>query len=699
MEKQAHRVELLAPAGSREALEAAVRCGADAVYLGAGPFHARQNAKNFALDELDEICAFCHARGVAVHLTMNTLLQQDELEKAGQIVSLACKAGVDAVIVQDLGLARLIHRCAPDLKLHASTQCSVHTPEGIRQMASLGFHRVILAREMTGAELKEACHAAREVGVEVEAFVHGAQCMSVSGQCRMSAMLGGRSANRGQCAQPCRLPFKTPGGTGFDLSLQDLSLLTHVGELAEMGIHSLKIEGRMKRPEYVAAAVHAYRSALDGVLPDEAEQDRLKTVFSRGGLTSGYYEGIRGVAMFGRRTGEDSKAAKETYAPLHELYRLERQSVAVSLTLTEAGETLCLEARDGEGHFGRAESSLIEEDVPAVEPSRLQSQLQKSGGTPFLIQSISLPATQVRVRLSVINDLRRRALQALYEDRAAPRPIPFDGALWTVESLPCASSSEPIPLWVRFGKVDQIPKDLSFLEGVERIFLPAEWPEEVFARLLKAGLPVGMDLPRGLFGWESRLTARMEHLGSLGVDSVLAHNLASVWAARRLGLSVYGGDGLNLGNSAAVEAALSMGVTDGVIHPECTLSDAKAVGWGGLVLYGRLPLMLTRNCPVANGGGCRKQGGSCQGQGNLTDRKGIDFPVVCRYGCSEVLNSRPIWMADRLREVNFASFGLLWFTVESGEEAQSVLEFYQKGGLPPREYTRGLYYRGSRQAR
>lgn len=693
---------MLAPAGSQEALVSAVRCGADAVYLGAGPFHARQNAQNFTLDSLSEVCRYCHARGVDVHLTMNTLIQQDELPQALEVAKAACAAGIDAVIVQDLGLAALLHHCAPDLRLHASTQCSVHTPEGVRALADLGFHRVILAREMTRQEIAAACAVAHEVGVEVEVFVHGAQCMSVSGQCRMSAMLGGRSANRGQCAQPCRLPFRTPGGTGFDLSLMDLSLLPYVEELSAMGVASLKIEGRMKRPEYVAAAVNAYRQALDGAMPGPEETERLKTVFSRGGLTAAYYEGKRGREMFGRRTGEDSRAAKETYAPLHALYRIERQSVRVALSLKQEQDQLVLTADDGQGNIGRACQVVEGEILSALEGERLLRQLQKSGGTPFAITSVSLPEGEVHARLSEINDLRRRALDSLYEQRAAVRPIAMDSSRWEAESaalVHARAQGRALPLWVRFGLSDQIPENLEFLSRMERIFLPAEWEDSVFRRLMDAGLRVGMDLPRAFFDRETILTHRMEHLHSLGVDMALVHNMASVHAAVSLGLAVCGGEGLNVSNAAAVSSLRKAGVGALTLNPELTLPQAQAVGEGGLVIYGRLPLMLTRNCPAANGGQCRFLGGECGGQGTLTDRKGIDFPVVCRYGCSEVLNSRPIWMADRLREVAFASFGLLWLTVESPNETAQVLEAYEQGGSPPEQYTRGLYYRGSNQAR
>ena len=261
--------EVLAPAGSRQALEAAVRAGADAVYLGLTDFNARRTAGNFDAAALQEAAAFCRARGVKCYLAFNTELLDGELPRAEQALCAAGAAGVDAVIVQDLAAAALVRRCVPGAALHASTQMSVHSPAGIRQLAALGFSRAILAREMSLAELRAA---AKESPIELEVFVHGALCMSVSGQCYMSAFLGGRSGNRGLCAGPCRLPFsaaRCPREGDFHLSLKDHSHLSSLPALREAGITSVKIEGRLRGPEYVAAAVAACVAARDGAPYDE----------------------------------------------------------------------------------------------------------------------------------------------------------------------------------------------------------------------------------------------------------------------------------------------------------------------------------------------------------------------------------------------------------------------------------------------
>ena len=335
--------EILAPAGGPEALKAAVYAGADAVYLGGPAFGARANAQNFSREELAQAVEFCHARGVRVHVTVNILLKEKELPQALEFAEYLCSLPVDAVLVQDVGLFSLLRQRAPQLPLHASTQMSLHTPAGAKLLWELGAQRVVLSREMSLGEIREVGKACP---VELESFVHGALCMSVSGQCQLSAMLGGRSGNRGLCAQPCRLPFAAPGGTGHDLSLKDLSFVREVGQLREAGVCSAKIEGRMKRPEYVAAAVSACRRAADGEEVPEKLLEELEAVFSRSGFTQGYLTGKRGSAMFGVRRKEDvTQATEKVFASLRGLYRGENQRVPVSLTL-EAGEgQLTLTAR------------------------------------------------------------------------------------------------------------------------------------------------------------------------------------------------------------------------------------------------------------------------------------------------------------------------------------------------------------------
>ena len=294
--------EILSPAGNFEMLTAAVRSGADAVYLGAKDFSARRNAQNFDLKELSEAIKYCHIRGVKVYLTLNIALKENELSDAFYLAQNAYNMGIDGIILSDLGLAKLLKTYIPDLPLHASTQTSVHSVSALEILKELGFCQVVVAREMSKQELEVFCKRAKELDIKVEVFVHGALCMSVSGQCLLSAFLGSRSGNRGLCAGPCRLPFEAKNGTGYDLSLKDLSLLEYLSELYDMGVRSFKIEGRMKRPEYVAAATSAAKFSLYNGYINKELDETLKNVFSRSGFTNGYYTDNLGRDMFGIRT-------------------------------------------------------------------------------------------------------------------------------------------------------------------------------------------------------------------------------------------------------------------------------------------------------------------------------------------------------------------------------------------------------------
>ena len=444
-------MEILAPAGGPEALRAAVFAGADAVYLGGPAFGARANAKNFSREELAQAVEFCHSRGVRVHVTVNILLKDQELEEALDFVRFLCGLPVDAVLVQDVGLFSLLRERAPQLPLHASTQMSLHTPQGVKLLWELGASRVVLARELSLEEIREIRQACP---VELESFVHGALCMSVSGQCYFSALLGGRSGNRGSCAQPCRLPFAAPGGTGHDLSLKDLSFVEELGQLEQAGVCSAKIEGRMKRPEYVAAAVSACRRAAQGeAVPPQLLED-LQAVFSRSGFTQGYLTGERGASMFGVRRKEDVTGATEkVFSSLRGLYRGELARVPLSLTLTQEKGEILLQARDQEGREAVARGPVSEERAPLPRQRCIQ-QLEKTGGTPFYAAAVEAPEAGVSCGVSALNALRREALEQLLALRQEREPYP-----WREKSLgfaPHPRREGPLPLRAQFRQVEQL---------------------------------------------------------------------------------------------------------------------------------------------------------------------------------------------------------------------------------------------------
>lgn len=680
--------EVLAPAGSAESLIAAVRAGADAVYLGGRTFSARANAKNFNDDELKAAVEYCHARGVKVYLAVNILLLQNELQKALDFIRYACTLPVDALLVQDTGLIWLLQQCAPGLRLHASTQMSVHTPCGAAALQKAGLKRVVLSRELS---LKEIAEIHAETPLELEAFVHGALCMSVSGQCYFSSMLGSRSGNRGLCAQPCRLPFSVVGGTGNDLSLKDLSMICRIDELSQTGITSMKIEGRMKRPEYVAAATHACRLAADGQpVPAELLQN-LSAVFSRSGFTTGYLDGKLGREMFGVRSKEDvTEATSGVFAALHGLYNKEYQRIPIHFILKiKRGRSITLLASDNEKNS--ASAALIELPAEAIgrpiEEARCVEQLKKTGGTPFYVDQITCDIDEgLSIAVSALNKLRRAVLESLQQTRGKRPPIAFEMC-----EIPQSGNhfAKKMKLRMRFANAKLPPS----AKKSEIIYIPYNTELGKIKELKEDGYPIALEIPRGLFGIENAVRSRLVAAKSAGITDVWAGNLGAAELGKTLGFCVHGGFSLNITNSAAIEWYRAFGLADTELSFELTLPQAAAIGGElhrGLLLYGRLPLMLTRNCPNANGGG----GQTCKTTPILTDRRRIKFPLQCYGACTEVLNSVPLYMADRLKEIKNQDFGVLRFSIETVSEAEAIINRYLTDAPSEGEHTRGLYYRG-----
>ena len=677
---RASSAEILAPAGTYDALVAAVRCGADAVYLGGQELNARRNAGNFDFEELKKAAAYCHARGVKVHMTLNTLASDEELTDAAQrAVRQACQAGVDALIIQDLGVFRLVQQCAPTMPLHASTQMSVHTLAGVRELADMGFTRAVLARELSLEEIEAiAAHSP----IELEVFIHGALCMSVSGQCLMSAMLGSRSANRGLCAQPCRLPFAAPGGTGHDLSLKDLSATEYITRLHRAGVCSFKIEGRMKRPEYVAAAVTACRKALAGE-EDAVLQEQLKSVFSRSGFTKGYFDGALGREMFGTRRKEDVTAAQPVLKSLSRLYEKETPRVGVEMAFcAHEGEPASLSVKaNGKTVFVESERLVEPAQNAPLTQERVVDQLKKCGGTPFEVSGIDAELDeQISLPLSAVNALRREALENLTERLEQPpnhtfSPVLVENRVKKVNKPTC---------YARFSTVSQV-KNLS--TAVENYILPLAQAAPI------AGKTVVAELPTVLFGQEEAVRQQIVQATARGITCLCAATLDGARLAKEAGLSFWFGLGSNVFNTLSLLQARELGAQAAILSPEMTLRQVSRLGGTidrGLIVYGRLPLMTTRNCPVKNGTDCA----SCGRCRSLTDRLGVSFPVRCFGGYSQVFNSRPIWLADRKKETEIVDFHVLYFTTETPEECAAVAARYQRGDAPPGEFTRGLYYRG-----
>lgn len=677
--------EILSPAGNFQMLEAAVRCGADAVYLGAKDFSARRNAENFTTDELKEVCEYCRIRGVKTYLTLNILIKDSEMKSAVALARNAYLAGIDGIIIQDLGLAALLRRYVPDLPLHASTQMSVMSPSALPYLKKAGFRRVVAAREMSFSELKSFCETAKKLCLETEVFVHGALCMSVSGQCLLSAFLGSRSGNRGLCAGPCRLPFSVTGGTGHDLSLKDLSLLNHLSELSDMGVTSFKIEGRMKRPEYVAAATAAAKAARDNGSVPENIGNLLKNVFSRSGFTDGYYSGNLNRDMFGIRTKDDVTAADSVFSALHELYRNERQNVKISAFLSaEKNKPLKLVLSDGKNTVtAEGEVPQTAQNKP-VTAEKLKAAANKFGSTPYLPEKIDIICDDgLFVPTAAVNFLRRAATDKLDSARAKIKrecpPVPD----FSAEKQITAHKAPEI--YARFSSAEQLPHSLT---RIDKIIFPIEKdPPEI-----PDGITAVAELPR-ITANEEYIKNRLELFKARGFKEVICGNIAAVQIAIDCGFSVIADTGLNVYNSASAKEFSDMGVSKITLSPEMLLSDISRLASpvpAGIVAYGKLPLMLYRCCPVKNGKSCAE----CGGNGNITDRRGVAFPIQCRKGFSELLNSVPIWLADRKHEFLSLDFITLYFTDETAEHAEKVIKAYINGGEPQEKYTRGLYYRG-----
>ena len=686
------RIEILAPVGSEEMLRAAVFSGADAVYLGFSGFNARTGAGNFDADSLQEAVRFCHARGVAVHVALNTTVYGTELPALEQAIRAVAASGADAVICQDLAVATLIGKIAPQLPRHGSTQMSVHTLQGALELKELGFTRVVLARELS---LPEVEHITKHCGIETECFIHGALCMSVSGQCYMSAFLGGRSGNRGSCAGPCRLPFEANAlpegkpGRLHHLSLKDNSAIDKLDKLQALGVASAKIEGRLRTPEYVAAAVSACLAGREGRAYD---RDLLKNAFSRSGFTSGYLDGKIDGTMFGVRSEADAELTKKTLPMLRELYRRERSRVPVQMKLEieEGGEKLTVTDADGNKAFAYGDA----EPQPArTDPTEsLNRSLTKTGGTPFTAEKITveMDGGPWFIPGSAVNELRREALDALLKKREVLRPWP------TTEEHVAALPQRTLPprrtLRARFERWEQVPERA--LDGVEYLILPIAQADRVPREWRAKTL---LELPRVMFGALEQDTARrIAATQDAGFAGYEVSNIAHLRLCR--GLPMTGGFGLNITNNVAAQFYAEQGLSSLLILPEVKDSDIASIAPTrngkpvptGVMIYGHMPLMLIRACPLQNIHDCAH----CDKTGVLTDRKAKKFPVRCGLGVRTIYNPVPIYMGDKPGALA-VDYGVAYFTLESREEAAQILDSIRTHAPFEGDFTRGLYFKGT----
>ncbi len=690
-------LELLAPAGSMEALRAAVQNGANAVYLGCGMFNARQGAKNFTSQALAEAVKYCHIRGVQVHLTLNTLVSDRETAEAAALIRHAAECGVDAFIIQDLGVLQLCKQVAPHIPLHGSTQMSIHSLPGVQLCAAWGLSRVVLSRELSREEIAYIC---KNSPIEIEVFAHGALCMGYSGQCYLSAAIGGRSGNRGRCAQPCRQSY----GYGrwqnrYPLSLKDNCLVHYLDALKEMGVASVKLEGRMKRPEYVAAVTQVYRYAMDSKTVTRAMEQQLYTAFNRQGFTDGYYTGNTGSHMFGVR--EESPENTSWLKNIRQSYEAtEAPLVPVSFRATVRHDGSRLTVIDPEGRMCSLEGPVPEAArMQELTREALTDRLSKTGGTPYRCADVYCDITPgLMLSAAAINGLRRDVLNLLTAQRARHQ-APALGRPRKVPQFP-GNRNHP-ELTVQVYNREQITGRLLKMQpAVLYVPLHILAEDEDFCANLAKKARLCAVLPRILHDGElPGLKQQLAAIRALGVREVLAGNLGHLIPARECGMRIRGDFGLNMYSSAAVYTARDLELRSACLSFEMTLPQNRDVSKTvpcELLVYGRLPLMVTENCLI------RGKTGECSchlAPAKLTDKTGSDFPIIkdgasCR---SVLLNGKKLNWLDRQEDLSHLGLwaARLYFTTENPKEVDQVLNAWENPtAFDPGSSTRGLYLRG-----
>ena len=690
-------IELLAPAGSMDALRAAVQNGANAVYLGCGTFNARQSAKNFTPQTLKDAVKYCHIRGVDVHLTLNTLVSDKEIPQVSDLIRHAAACCVDAFIVQDLGVVQLCRQIAPHIAIHGSTQMTVHSLAGVQMCAAMGIKRVVLSRELSREEIRYICSHSP---IEIEIFAHGALCMCYSGQCYMSAMIGGRSGNRGRCAQPCRQSYGyTHWESKYPLSLKDNCLVHYLQELEEMGVASIKLEGRMKRAEYVATVTAVYRKALDDGQVTKSMVEALMTAFNRQGFTDGYYTHRINRKMFGIR--EDTKEDAEWLQAARNSYEAgETQLVDISFRGVVSTDGSFLSATDPEGRTCQVAGPIPElaRNIPLTGQA-LAQRIAKTGGTPYRCVEVRTHVDPgLTISAAAVNAMRRDVLNQLTALRARREDHPIRKAA----PIPNHKGPKGIPgLTIQITSREQLTPKLVNTETT-LLYVPIHIlmeDQNLLQTLARRGR-VAAVLPRIVHDGElPKLQHDMAVLNEQGIRDVLVGNLGLLIPARDAKMRIHGDFGLNIFNSASMNVLRDLQLASATLSFEMTLPQIRDVSKGvnaELIAYGRLPLMVTEHCLMKNRTGeC-----SCHtGPAKLTDKTGAEFPIIkdgntCR---SVLLNGKKLSWLDR--QDDLAKLGLwairLYFTTENAREVDRIINDYlNPESFDPGACTRGLYLRG-----
>ena len=655
--------ELLAPAGSFAALEAAIEAGADAVYFGGEQFGARAFAQNFSREELTAAAKLCRAYAVKSYVTLNTLIFDRELAEVLRYAAFLEEARIDALIVADMGAAACIRRHIPTMRLHASTQASGHNADAAALLAAQGFERMVAARELSHADLLRLCAASP---IEIEVFAHGALCVCHSGQCLYSSMLGGRSGNRGMCAQPCRLP---DGSGKYPLSLRDLSLAGRIPQLLETGAASLKIEGRMKSPEYVFGVTKIYRRLLDERRAARTEEiQALSEIFSRGGFTSGYFDGKISHAMLGVRAEADKQKSR-TLPPFSGLSR--KLPVKLSAVF-EAGRPFCVTVT-GEKGSAKACGRIPERAFSApLDHAALEKNLLKLGGTPYTAECAGIRFEPgLILKISEINAVRREAVSqyAALGGRA-------HRFLWDCPEVR-RSAPEILRPTALVMRAKNLPGASEFYDYFETIFLPLA---EFLSKDGSTPRTRGVLLPGAVFdGERAGVLDALCRARAAGADTALLSGYGQIALAREAGFERLCGDfRLNITNGESAAFAFANGFSSLVLSPELSLAQARDIGGRSrMIVYGRVPLMLLEKCAIREVADCA----ACAAdEAELFDRRGAHFPILREPPHRNILfNSVPVYMADKPPKAGWHFI----FSTERAEEMLAILHAY-KEKLPPK---------------
>ena len=691
-------MELLSPAGSPEAVIAAVQNGADAVYLGLGDFNARRGAHNFSPEEFEKAVRYCRLRNCRVYVTLNTLVNDREMKAAVEAARLASSCGADAILVQDFGLASAVHTALPDIPLHASTQMSIHNLAGVEAAAQMGLTRAVLARELS---LDEIRFISRNASIETEVFVHGALCFCHSGQCYLSSMIGRRSGNRGMCAQPCRMQYSLGGRMDdYPLSLKDNCLADRLIALEEAGVACIKIEGRMKRPEYTGIVTGIYSKLLrEKRSPTPEEMSILEKTFSRQGFTQGYLDGDKSD-MHGIRAEQDDSIDK-LYADARKAYsdgELRRVPLHFYTVVTK-GERARAIAFDDDGNRAVAFGPVPERAKrQGVTINYIVEQMYKTGGTPFtVVENLAKTDDGLYLAAADINELRRTLVSGISEKRmSAPerRNLPMPAQPHNV-----MRQGEPAMIF-QVTQEEQLAPELAELKP-DYLYAPATMMAERFDLVMpflsEGTVPVAV-LPRVIPDDETEPVFKsLQELSGRGVKEALVGNIGHVALARKAGMDVRADFGLNAFNSLTMDVLRQAGFLSATASFELRLSQIRDLSKPlntEMIVYGRLPVMVSDQCVIRQSAGkC-----NCQVPGQLSDRTGSVFPVLKEYGCRNVIyNAHKLFLADKGEDLKGSGlWGLrLMFTTESARECMEVAKAYLGiNEYRPNMVTRGLYYRG-----